>query len=457
LIQTYRKRKLNIVLLSLIITRAITILAFPHLALQPDSPSYSNGGWLNFHQVSFLGHSPRGWVTPLLFALVPGNVGRELLQMSLSVIAWYLLYVELSRSFEKKRDMNLLAIGIALISTAGSVIQWETVLLGTSLQISTVLIIISLLIKLFRSPHVSYYFAGLVFTVFLLGIQKSSNLLFCSLILLSALYLASKKASRLKKLAMSASILVSLLVAVVTGANVDKSWPSTYSGYTLLWQLGGQSPAAPAFKNYLSQIKSVPECVYQEAPYLDLNASIGKVVNNCDGGAEYVSTKFKNDFIKFTTTHPQSDLKLASLGFGAALTDSSSHYGPSVQLAPSFLSHIFFGEVTPDHRFSQTSNQVDGFKLISSGEPLWLYTPGIFWILAGLGLFLFGRKKSHQRGNTGLISFIQINLIVNALLVFIILPSEWVRQSAPFIIPSLTLGLYSAIYLGSRVRNSRSF
>ena len=365
--------------------------------------------------------------------------------MLISVAAWCLAYVEFSFFIKKDRHKTLFAFGIAILATSSSVVQWETVLLGASFQISTILLINALVMRLLRERKNTKALVAIEILLFLLAIQKSSNLIFSGLTLFGVIALIWRYSPVMKKIAVSLSATLIIFVAFLTGANVDKAWPTTYSGYTLLWQLGGQSPTATEFKNFLSQRTAVPTCVYQEAPYQDLNVSIGKAVNQCKGGAKYVTNGLRSDFIRFVLTHPQSDLKLASLGFGAALTDSSSHYGPSVQFAPHFLSSIFFGEVKPDHRFSQASSQVDAFKLIGSGEPLWLYAPGIAWALVGLAGPIYFRRKQIEFSYT--LGLMQINLLINSLFVFVILPSEWVRQSAPFMYSSILLGLFSAVYI----------
>jgi len=448
------KNKSSLLITFLVASRILTIFAFPHLALKPDSPTYSQGGWLDFHLVSLNGHSHRGWVAPLLFALVPGSVGREILQMCISVVAWYLVYREFSFYIVRDRYKTLFAIGIAILATSSSVVQWETVLLGASFQISTTLLILALLMRLFRERKNSKALIAIEALAFLLAIEKSSNLFFSAFIIVTTSILIWRHSVAIKRLILVLASLLVLFTAFLTGTNVDKAWPTTYSGYTLLWQLGGQSPTATEFRNFLSQRKSVPSCVYQEAPYQDLNYSIGKVVNECKGGAKYVANNLRGDFIRFALTHLQSDLKLGSLGFGAALTDSSSHYGPSVQILPHSFSSIFFGEANPDHRFSLSNNQVDTFKLLGSGEPLWLYAPGIAWVLASFGVFIYAKKRKNQMQFAGLLGSIQINFLLNALIVFVLLPSEWVRQSAPFIIPSIALGLFSTFFLLSEVSNS---
>jgi hypothetical protein len=380
---------------------------------------------------------------------MPGNALRELVQMTFSVLAWFFFYAEFSRRITGKNYQFLFAFGIVILSTSSAVVQWETVLLGTSLQISTVIFIVTLVAKLNGDPKNLIVIFGLEFVTFLLGVQKASNILFCLVIFGTTLKLAWDHLPTLRKVVHSSLISIILVLIVITGLNVDKSWPSTYSGYTLLWQLGGQSPVAADFKNYLHERRVVPECVYKDAPFKDLNLEIGKVVNDCEGGANYVATKLKRDFIGYTVTHPLADVKLATLGFGATYTNSSSHYGPSVQLLPNSLSQIFFGDVNPDHRFSNSSNQVDAFKLLGTGEPLWLYVPGIFWSLAGIGLAFHRRKCVSESRLPKLLGTVQINLLLNALLVFVILPSEWVRQSSPFLISSIALGFFSTLFVFS--------
>jgi hypothetical protein len=432
-------------LLSLIIVgsvRLLTWLASPSGNLQPDSPTYLPTAWLNFDKVSILGNSQRGWVTPLIYSLLPNNPSRIFFQLLLGFICWSTILIVSYLIFKKKKALNFVMAFEVFLAIAPFTIQFETVLIPTSF------LIYSLLLFTISTTYMVYfenYSSKNLLTVILLGwiclSLKSSNVFIVSILLAYILFISRKKMSAKK---VSIGVLIAVLVmghGVVVGINNDKFWTNSYSGTAILWHLGDQAPNASSFSDYLRS-KDVPECVVKNAPFGDIAKEISLINSDCPEGNAYIKSELQSDLMKFLFQDPLSIIKLVSVGVAVAMTSTSSHYGSSVSILPESLSGLFFGNVSPDFRVSGEPSQSAAILGSGSGEPLWIAMPSIFYVAFGLFLAFTAIKRRVINKTLILVSGLAIFEI---LLTVLILPSEWFRQNSHYL---LTLYLMSTISIG---------
>jgi hypothetical protein len=327
-------------------------------------------------------------------------------------------------------------------------VQWDTTVLGTSLLISTTILILAQLIRVLKKPNKLSNTAFLLSLLVLLAIEKLSNIpLVMGLMMIVAIVTFNKL--KIRKFAiLSVLAIFGLAYSVTVGVNVDRNWLGSYSGTTLLWQLGNQSPVAESFKEFLSSESQVPSCIYAEAPYEDLNSSIGKILNDCDDGLNYTRTGLQEDFIKFSLSNPIEIAKLSSLGFGAYYTNSANNYGNAVQILPNIFNSFTFGATQPSLNSGNIENQSEGYLVFNSGKAFWLYVPGIGILIAGLLAAAANTRISRNLLIDLLFLAISALFLLQAILATTFLPSEWVRQLAPYLIPLTVLNLISlTVYL----------
>jgi hypothetical protein len=267
-----------------------------------------------------------------------------------------------------------------------------------------------------------------------------------------ALYSKRYEAALFKKLTVMILILVSVAYSLIVGSNVNSNWQVSYSGQTLLWQLGGQSPVAREFAAYLNE-KGSPQCVFSEAPYLNLDTSIGKILNDCPEGAEFLKAGIQKEFISFLISSPSSAVDLIVLGAGAAATNSASNYGGAVSVLPNFFSNFFFGTTSPSITETNVQDQVEGLNLIKSGKPFWIFAPIFGWLLlAGLGFF-FQRDRNRQE----LILYIALLFtLLQSAFVVVLLPSEWARQTSPYTTGIFVLCIFLTVKTTAVIFGSKS-
>ena len=436
--QLRSKPLILISILILFFSRLLTFISRPQASTSPDSSTYFTGRFLDFELVSFTGHSSRGWLVPLIFAFAPNGSVLILFQLIISGLAWAFLIFTVNNLFEDSRFLRILLAGITVISSSPQVIQHDTVILATSITNSFFIILLSVLLKINLGKVLdSKLLLSALFVSFLLMIQKTTFISICLALLAVTLILSWKSFQIKTKFGSIILIIVISTCSLLIGANINANWQVSYSGQTLLWQLGAQSPASDSFSSYLKENKA-PNCITVEAPFQNLDVSMGKILNDCPAGSEYLKKNLQRDFLSFLLTNPNAAFKLVSIGFGATATNTSSNYGSAVSIFPDFASKLFFGSTSPNIAESSISDQVEGMKLLDSGKSFWLFTPLFGWIfLAFLGMVVFRNSVKKD----GFLYIALVLCLLQSALTFVLLPSEWVRQSSPFIISSLIISL----------------
>jgi hypothetical protein len=319
-------------------------------------------------------------------------------------------------------------------------------------MISTNILIIATMIHIWYKPGLQfpYLVVFILLNTFLL-LQKSSNLPICLLYTLLVFVGPLRSIGKLRKILSFSTLAILVSYSCIVGSNVDRAWNYSYSGTTLLWQLGNQSPASNSFRNFLEENNRAPECVYSQAPFEDVTKGIVSVLKDCSGGGRYVRTNLKYDFAEFLFANPKAAIQLLTTSLGAVLTSSSTNYGRVVSLFPSSVDRIFFGETSPSLGSIGVSSQEEGLTAVFNSEPIWLFTPGLLWMLAGFSFGILGRRQElgykYQYTSTkfAVPAILLLQISISALL----LPSEWVRQSAPYFLPLLALMVLNvSVYFG---------
>jgi 4-amino-4-deoxy-L-arabinose transferase-like glycosyltransferase len=360
---------------------------------------------------------------------MPNSSSVVFLQLAISTFAWTYLLLTLTKVLTDQKTLTFILISTALLASTPQIIQHDTVILSTSITNSFLLILLTSLIRILYSKQFTFgSFATLILIAALLMIQKSTFIPIVVTFVFLALYSKRHQAGLFKKLTVSSLILISVVYSLIVGNNVNSHWQVSYSGQTLLWQLGGQSPVAVEFAAHLKE-KGVPLCVFSEAPYQNLDTSIGKILNDCPEGAEFLKTGIQKEFVSFLVSSPRAAVDLIVLGAGASSTNSASNYGGAVSVVPDFFSNLFFGTTSPNITESNVQDQVEGMNLINSGKPFWIFAPIFGWLLlASLGFFF---QRNRNRDESILYIALLLTLLQSALVV-VLLPSEWARQTSPY-------------------------
>jgi len=430
------------ILFSLVVSRLISFVAFPNASIFPDSSSYLPQKFLDFGLVSFTGNSVRPWPTPFFYSIFPSSSLAILAVMILSIASWYFLINTILEKIEDSKRKWLFSTGAAIFACSPFVIQWENSILAPALLVINLLVLLGLTVKAFsKGASSKIYYLGILLSA-LFFIQKSSNVLIAVLFAALFLYKAFSTTASKSKILISLFSGIIFLYSGAIGINVDNHWkPISYSDRALLWQLGGQSPAASNLAEYLKTNTNAPDCFWNSAPLQDVDAGLGKILDNCPGSIEYIENEYSKDVRNFLISNPVSVVKLISIGFGATFTSSATNYGSAVGIFPSFTNGIYFGGVNPENYFNGTDSQVGAFNSLNSGNPIWIYAPGLLIIFTPIFLLIGFRRKLEIQKGFGFLPLIQLGLLLELALTFVAIPTEWVRLGSQYFIATLFVGL----------------
>jgi hypothetical protein len=220
--------------------------------------------------------------------------------------------------------------------------------------------------------------------------------------------------------------------------NNNNQWKYTYSSFTMLWQLGDQSPTAKNFTQFLRKNKA-PDCLTKDAPYKDLAVSLTRLERECPTIEAFLKSRYKTEVIKFFARNPLEAFKNLSLGTAVALTSTATNYGTVTTLVPSELNELIFGGVSPDFRLNSINSQASAVKDRNTNEPLWIFMPGLLIILIYFPINVWRQWKLPIRQSAILIYFL---LWFEISLTILILPSEWFRQNAQYLIALYVLSAF---------------
>lgn len=103
----------------------------------PDTAGYRvPPGGLSYGLVSLLGHAPRMWTLPAIYALLPGDQARLAFQVAVSIVAWVALAGALA-SVLRSRPLRIVAVVVVLaLGATPQVTTWDLSMLAESLSIS---------------------------------------------------------------------------------------------------------------------------------------------------------------------------------------------------------------------------------------------------------------------------------------------------------------------------------
>ena len=430
------------ILFSLVVSRLISFVAFPSASIFPDSSSYLPQKFMDFGLVSFTGNSVRPWPTPLFYSIFPSSSLAVLAVMVLSIVSWYFLINTILEKIQDLKRKWLFSTGAAILACSPFVIQWENSILAPALLVINLLVLLGLTVKAFsKGASSKIYYLGILLSA-LFFIQKSSNVLIAGLFAALFLYKAFSKTTAKSKILIALFSGFIFVYSGVVGININNHWkPISFSDRALLWQLGGQSPAAANLAEYLKTNSNAPDCFWNSAPFQDVDAGIGKILDNCPGSIEYIKNEYFKDVRNFLISNPVSAVKLISIGFGATFTSSATNYGSAVGIFPSFTNGIFFGGVNPENYFAGSDSQVGAFNSLNSGNPIWIYAPGLLIIFIPVFLLIGFRRKLEIQKGFGFLPLIQLGLILELALTFVAIPTEWVRLGSQYFIATLFVGL----------------
>ncbi|HEV8569615.1 MAG TPA: hypothetical protein VGQ92_21460 [Actinoplanes sp.] len=174
----------------------------------PDSPSYRGGDGLTLADVlSFGGHAPRLWGTPLFYAIFPGDGARALAQWTVGTLAWSVLAVVLYAQLRSTSTRVVAAAAVLVLGLLPEVTNWDFAIMSESLSISLGVAVLALLIWFLRSERWPALVALTITAFWWTFVRPEIRLMVGFLILVLASYAVLRKARR-RGVVVAAAVLV---------------------------------------------------------------------------------------------------------------------------------------------------------------------------------------------------------------------------------------------------------
>jgi hypothetical protein len=121
--------------------------------IYPDSSAYQRIASLPFPSSAFF-RGTKPWGAPLLYKMLPGEtaIAAPLAQLGISIVAWLVLAVAVSRCLSDRRMREVSFAAVLLFSLSSSIGLWDADLLSESLSLSLLALLVAALLTLARRP-----------------------------------------------------------------------------------------------------------------------------------------------------------------------------------------------------------------------------------------------------------------------------------------------------------------
>ena len=414
--------------------------AFPTPSKYPDSESYLPESLFDFSQVSVFGNANRPWPITLTYSLLSSSTSIFIFQMLFSTLCWSFLLITSKKHFHSSKFFKPAQVSLIVLALTPQINQWDSVLLAPSITISLLVLTVAFLIR-FKNvePLGLLDRSSFLVLALLVGSLKVTNLPIVLLIGFLLVQSCKKIASRKLRLIQTVMVIFVISFVSIVGFNTNKHWEASYSGTTLMWQLGEQSPVTSDYSNFLETRTRAPECLFEDAPFKDPGVAFNSKSQNCKEFSEYLKHEMSTDFIRFLISNPRAIVQSIATGVGAILSGAGSHYGNSFSLLPKPVSEIYFGSTSPTFTELGISDQSSGSSLLESTTGFWLFGPSFLvatlLIISSMVCYLRKRVRPAWPITAGIL-VMTFQLVIS----IVLLPSEWFRQTIPFITAIFILG-----------------
>ena len=365
-------------------------IATVHPSTPNDTNGYrSPGTWLDFSLTSLDGMSPRPWGATIWLALWPGDHAIMIANALLSAVAWGALALVVAAGIRHATVRRLTAAALVLIPCTAQISNWDSVMQGESVSMSTGILALAALVWFTREPTwgraATFGAAALWFTM-----TRPNVFVILMAWALGLLVIAVLRRRLVVVWAVAALLVVFSGYSYVYNMRSDAAWTARH-GFSR--STVGYAYPISAFNPVASQIvadlrkSDAPPCMIPEGKRL--NAPLGpyqwvsETVPKCPAMNTWATKNWQSWYIGWLLTHPKSTIRVIDSQIWHSLAPSV--WGDVVAATPNSVAALFLG--TP--------------SLPQDADPKKTYhvQPLILWGLAALGLAFAARRLGRWRGS----------------------------------------------------------
>jgi len=314
----------------------------------PDTAGYRvPPGGLSYGLVSLLGHAPRMWALPAIYALLPGDQARMAFQVAVSIGAWVALAGALA-SVLRNRPLRVAAFVVVLaLGATPQVTTWDLSMLAESLSISLTVAAVAAWLRVAARPRPAVAAVAVALTGLWLFTRPYLYPFALGIVVIVGLW-AWRGDRRALKAVMAGVLVVLSGWSMVASANVD-------DGYRLRDDRGvsyvAEAFAQNLFKRYLNDAEAtayfrgrgMPDptgltpSAYPESDYDDYEAwapFYADLLTRPEWMA-WLDADARSAFAGYVRSHPGAVMSGFRRGFPPMLRSRVDPvYGPAVEAKP---------------------------------------------------------------------------------------------------------------------------
>jgi hypothetical protein len=314
----------------------------------PDTRTYRHAGhWFDFSLTSLDGHSIRPIGVTAWMALWPNDRAIMVAQALLSAVAWGALALVVARGIQRPGLRRLFVLLLVLIPCTAQMANWDTIILGDSIAMTTGILALAALIQLTREPT---WGRALVFLPVALWYTMTRPNLFVVLMAwavgLALIALLSRKVLVLGTVA--ALLVLFSGYSYVYNMRADTTWTQAH-GYSrstvgMAYPLGKYDPVASQVLVDLRK-SDAPRCMIPESPAVVTHKGttrwVARTAAACPEMNEWATDNWQRWWIGWLVTHPKSAARIIDSQLPHSLAPSV--WGNVIAATPPAVADLFFG------------------------------------------------------------------------------------------------------------------
>jgi hypothetical protein len=359
-------------------------------SVYPDGWTYrTQNSWFDFSLTSLDGSSVRPWGVTAWMALWPNDRTIMIAQALLSAVAWGTFALVLAAGIAHPVVRRLFVLAIVLLACSAQLSNWDSVMQGDSLPMSTGVLALAALVWLVRAP--GWGRAALFGAAALWFTMTRPNTFVVVLVWAVGLLVIALLRRRVLVLGVTAAVLVLFAgYSYVYNSRADPAWTAQL-GYTrttiaMAYPLGTFDPVAASVLRDLRS-SDAPACMLPSNP-----AEVSKVGTThwastkaaaCPGMDAWATKNWQRWWVSWLLAHPKATAQIVNSQLPDAL--SPSVWGEVVAATPNSVSALFLGT----QALPQDAHPKQDYRT----QPL------IFWFTAVLALAIVARVRRLWRGS----------------------------------------------------------
>jgi len=390
-------------------------------SVYPDTNGYrSPGSWLDFSLTSLDGTSQRPWGATLWLALWPGDHPIMIGNALLSAVAWGALALVVSAGIRHAAARRLTAAALVLIPCTAQIGNWDSVIQGESVSMSTGILALAALVWFTREPTwgraATFCAAALWFTM-----TRPNVFVILVCWALGLLVVAVLRRRLVVVWAVAALLILFSGYSYVYNMRSDAAWTALhgFSRSTVSYAYP-ITPFNPVASQIVADLRKsdAPPCMIPAGERLIAPLGpfqwVSETAAKCPAMNTWATENWQRWYISWLLTHPKSTIRVIDSQILYSLAPTV--WGNVVAATPNSVAALFLG--TPS--LPQDAHPRKSYHV----QPL------ILWGLAALGLAFAARRLGRWRGSPWAVDIALAASVVGGLLCAI--SSDLLIQTVPW-------------------------